>query len=65
VTAFTDGCAGLRTILANAGVTEPPILDWFHIAMRLQHTKLAAANLSTDDPQHLSVAAAPQSCGMG
>src|ERR1700733_11879908 len=30
---------GLRTILANAGVTKPPILDWFHIAMRLQHTK--------------------------
>jgi hypothetical protein len=25
-------------------------LDWFHIAMRLQHTKLAAANLSTDAP---------------
>src|SRR3954447_24959175 len=26
VTAFTDGCPGLRVILANAGVTEPPIL---------------------------------------
>jgi hypothetical protein len=50
VTAFTDGCPGLRTVLANAGVTRPPILDWFHIAMRLQHTKLAAANLPTDDP---------------
>jgi hypothetical protein len=50
VTAFTDGCPGLRTILANAGVTQPPILDWFHIAMRLQHTKLAAANLSIDEP---------------
>ena len=49
VTAFTDGCPGLRTVLASAGVTKPPILDWFHIAMRLQHTKLAAANLSTDD----------------
>jgi hypothetical protein len=47
VTAFTDGCPGLRTVLVNAGVTKPPILDWFHIAMRLQHTKLAAANLST------------------
>jgi hypothetical protein len=46
VTAFTDGCPGLRTVLANVGVTKPPILDWFHIAMRLQHTKLAAANLS-------------------
>jgi hypothetical protein len=27
VTAFTDGCSGLRTVLANAGVTKPPILD--------------------------------------
>ncbi|MFL5283151.1 MAG: hypothetical protein ACJ8AW_19710, partial [Rhodopila sp.] len=34
VTAFTDGCPGLRTVLTNAGVTKPPILDWFHIAMR-------------------------------
>ena len=34
LTAFTDGCPGLRGILANAGVLEPPILDWFHIAMR-------------------------------
>ena len=50
VTAFTDGCPGLRAILANTGVTKPPILDWFHVAMRLQHTKLAAANLSTNDP---------------
>jgi hypothetical protein len=27
LTGFTDGCAGLRLILAAAGVTEPPILD--------------------------------------
>src|SRR4051812_37880623 len=53
VTAFTDGCPGLRTVLANAGVTKPPILDWFHIAMRVQHTKLAVANLSTDDPDRV------------
>ena len=53
VTAFTDGCPGLRTVLANVGITKPPILDWFHIAMRLQHTKLAAANLSTDDPDRV------------
>jgi hypothetical protein len=57
VTAFTDGCPGLRTILANAGVTKPPILDWFHIAMRLQHTKLAAANLSIDDPGRVTAKA--------
>jgi len=57
VTAFTDGCPGLRAVLANAGVTKPPILDWFHIAMRLQHTKLAAANLSTDDPDRVTAKA--------
>ena len=57
VTAFTDGCPGLRTVLANVGVTKPPILDWFHIAMRLQHTKLAAANLSTDKPDRVAAKA--------
>jgi hypothetical protein len=57
VTAFTDGCPGLHTVLANVGVTKPPILDWFHIAMRLQHTKLAAANLSTDDPNRVTAKA--------
>jgi hypothetical protein len=57
VTAFTDGCPGLRAVLANAGVMKPPILDWFHIAMRLQHTKLAAANLSTDDPDRVTAKA--------
>jgi hypothetical protein len=57
VTAFTDGDAGLRTVLTDVGVTKPPILDWFHIAMRLQHTKLAAANLSTDDPGRVTAKA--------
>jgi hypothetical protein len=32
LTAFTDGCSGLRSILAAAGVTRPSVLDWFHIA---------------------------------
>jgi hypothetical protein len=57
VIAFTDGCPGLRAVLSNAGVTKPPILDWFHIAMRLQHTKLAAANLSTNDPDRVKAKA--------
>jgi hypothetical protein len=57
VTAFTDGCTGLRTVLTNAGVTKPPILDWFHIAMRLQHTKLTAGNLSTDNPDRVTAKA--------
>jgi hypothetical protein len=50
VIAFTDGGPGLRSILAEAGVTKPPIADWFHIAMRLQHGKQAASGLSTDEP---------------
>ena len=50
VTAFTDGCPGLRSILADAGVATRPIADWFHIAMRLQHAKLAAGGLPTDEP---------------
>jgi hypothetical protein len=50
LTAFTDGCPGLRRILAKAGVTEAPILDWFHIGMRLQHLEQIAGGLSADDP---------------
>jgi len=57
VTAFTDGCPGLRRVLSNAGVMKPPILDWFHIAMRLQHTKLTAGNLSTDNPDRVAAKA--------
>jgi len=58
VTAFTDGCPGLRSILTEAGVTERPIADWFHIAMRLQHAKLAATGLSTDEPVRVQAKAA-------
>ena len=50
LTAFTDGCPGLRRILADAGVSTQPTLDWFHIAMRLQHLKQTASALSADDP---------------
>jgi len=50
LTAFTDGCPGLRRSLADAGVDEPPMLDWFHVAMRLQHLKQIANGLSADDP---------------
>ena len=55
MTSFTDGCPGLRCILTDAGVTKPPILDWFHIAMRMQHTAQAASGLSTDTPVVLCV----------
>ena len=57
VTAFTDGCPGLRSILADAGIAGPPILDWFHIAMRLQHLKQIAGGLSADDPERVAAKA--------
>jgi len=37
-------------ILADAGVTTPPMLDWFHVAMRLRHLKQIAGALPADDP---------------
>ena len=39
------------TTLVNAGVSEPPGLDWFHIAMRLQHAEKTACNLPADTPE--------------
>jgi hypothetical protein len=51
ITAFTDGCSGLRSILVDAGVTASPYLDWFHIAMRLQHAEKTAGNLPADTPE--------------
>ena len=51
LTAFTDGCSGLRSILVNAGITKPPGLDWFHIAMRLQHAEKTAGTLPADTPE--------------
>ena len=50
LTAFTDGCPGLRRILADAGIVGPPILDWFHIAMRFQPLKQIASTLPVDNP---------------
>src|SRR3954466_12758755 len=57
LTAFTDGCPGLRRILADPGVTAPPMLDWFHLAMRLQHLKQVAGVLSDEDPARGAVKA--------
>jgi len=57
LTAFTDGCPGLRRILADAGVTTRPMLDWFHVAMRLQHLKQIANSLPTDDPARVAAKA--------
>jgi len=51
LTAFTDGCPGLRRILLEAGVAGLPTLDWFHLAMRLQHLTQVAGSLSCDGPE--------------
>ncbi len=51
LTAFTDGCSSMRSILAAAGITGPPSLDWFHLAMRLQHAKQVAEALPAEDPK--------------
>src|SRR3954454_12717086 len=51
LTAFTDGCLGLRRILLDAGIEGLPILDWFHVAMRLQHLTQIAGGLSSDGPE--------------
>lgn len=46
LTAFTDGCPGPKKTLADAGITTAPMLDWFHIAMRLNHMKQVADAIS-------------------
>jgi hypothetical protein len=57
LTAFTDGCSSLRCILADAGIAALPILDWFHIGMRLEHLKQIANALSADDPARVAAKA--------
>src|SRR3954453_17428279 len=57
LTAFTDGCLGLRRILLDAGVAGLPILDWFHVAMRLQHLTQIAGGLSSDGPERAAAKA--------
>jgi hypothetical protein len=57
LSAFTDGCPGLRRILLDAGITELPILDWFHLAMRLQHLTQVAGSLSPGGPERAAAKA--------
>jgi hypothetical protein len=51
LTAFTDGCSGLRSILIDTSVPVRPFLDWFHIAMRLRHAETTADSLPVDTPE--------------
>ena len=57
LTAFTDGCPGLRRILLDAGVSSLPTLDWFHLAMRLRHLTQIVAGLSCDGPERAAAKA--------
>ena len=54
---FTDGCPRLRRILLKAGVDGLPILDWFHVAMRLQHLMQVAGGLASDRPERAAAKA--------
>jgi hypothetical protein len=57
LTAFTDGCPGLRRPLLDAGIEGLPTLDWFHIAMRLQHLTQIAEGLSSDGAERAAAKA--------
>jgi hypothetical protein len=57
LTACTDGCPGLRRVLADAGFAETPILDWFHIGMRLEHLKQIAGALTAGNPARVAAKA--------
>lgn len=45
VTAYTDGDKVLRGLLKTCGITERPILDWEHIARKLQGLKIIAGGI--------------------
>ena len=53
VTVFTDGEDRLR-LLARKALRRPidPVLDWFHIAMRIQHIRQLSRGLATRLPSH-------------
>src|SRR3954466_10757298 len=57
LSAFTDGCPGLRRILLGAGIAEIPILDWFPLAMRLRHLTRVAGGLPSDGPERAAAKA--------
>ncbi len=53
LTAFTDGAGAMRQLAARIGADGLPILDWHHIAMRLQPIRQAAAALGTRVPSQV------------
>ena len=50
VTTFTDGGGGLRELALKSGATETPVLDWHHVAQRIQHVRQAASGLTSSVP---------------
>ena len=57
LTAFTDGCSGLRRVRADAEVASRPFPDWFQSAMRLRHLMPVAGGMSCDDPPRVAAKA--------
>jgi hypothetical protein len=57
VTTFTDGGVGLRQLAKASGLSTMPILDWHHVAQRLQHVRQAAKGLKSTVPDlpHVTV----------
>jgi hypothetical protein len=51
LTAFTDGCSSRRSSLVEAGVIAPPLLDGFHIALRLHPAETTAGTLPINTPE--------------
>ena len=47
ITAFTDGDKMLRGYLLKAGIQERPVLDWPHLARRVQVAKTTARGMKT------------------
>ncbi len=61
LTVLTDGEEGLHALVARrGGQPAVPILDWFHLAMRLQHVKQAARSLASHLPSYARAKAAIQ-----
>jgi hypothetical protein len=53
VTVFTDGANGLRSLARVVfGPKCQPILDWFHLAMRLRHIEQSACSLTSHVKSH-------------
>jgi hypothetical protein len=53
VTVFTDGANGLRSLARVVlGPKCQPILDWFHLAMRLRHIEQTACSLTSHVKSH-------------